>query len=290
MHRLVDKGKKHPTVIFLAEQLARKQGSKDYIGQAAELFKWVKANIHYVRDPRGVELLRSPFWTLQNRAGDCDDQAILFSALAEAIGFSTRFKTIKANFSNPSEFSHVYSQVEIPGKGWVSADTIVPHANLGWEAKERFGSQVWSGGLGMIGQFVTEVQVERELAGGVGEFLTEAQVKDAVGGLGQFVVLKEPGEIEGLGQEPLTLLTEPKKPNPWAAAFNTYVIPAVVNYAVGAIAGNTGTTPAAVAAAVPAAAVAPPVEPKKFPAWIAPAAVAGGAGLVAVLVMVLKRR
>jgi len=284
MHRLVDKGKKHPTVIFLAEQLARKKDSKDYVGQATELFKWTKKNIHYVRDPRGVELLRSPFWTLQNRAGDCDDQAILFSALAEAIGFSTRFKTIKANFSNPSEFSHVYSQVEIPGKGWVSADTIVPHANLGWEAKERFGSQVWSGGLGMIGQFVTEVQVERELAGGVGEFLTEAQVKDAVGGLGQFVVLKEPGEMGGLGASWAWLLDPIKNAG-------KKVVGDLIGGALNKIAGSTGTTPEAVAAVAPAAGVAPPVEEKKgFPGWIAPAAVAGGAGVLAVLVMVLKRR
>lgn len=151
MRKLVTQGRTDPTVLFAAQRLARKRDPRDYRGQADELFKFVKKHIHYVRDPRDTELIRSPFWVLYYRAGDCDDQAILFSALAEAIGFKTRFKTIKADPRTPDEFSHVYSQVFIPDKGWMSADTIVPNARFGWEADERFGSSVWEGGGNMIG-------------------------------------------------------------------------------------------------------------------------------------------
>lgn len=155
MDRLVKEGKVDPTVIFLAQQLARKRDKRDYLGQLKEFFNWIRKNIHYVRDPRDVEFVRSPFYTIYYRAGDCDDQAILFNALAESIGFKTRFKTIKANAANTKEFSHVYGQACVPNHGWVSADTIVDRATLGWEAPERFGSHVWEDGLGMLGETAT---------------------------------------------------------------------------------------------------------------------------------------
>jgi len=190
MQRLVKEGRTDPTVIFAAEQLARKRDPKDYKGQVEEIFDFVKQYIHYVRDPRDVELLRSAFQTLYVRAGDCDDQAVLFSALAEAIGFKTQFKTIKADSRDPSEFSHVYSQVLVPGYGWVSADTIVKTANVGWEAPEQFGSHVWKGGIGMLGgtfwdQVVTAwdkavVEVKNKVATNAAQQLSTALKAPAV--------------------------------------------------------------------------------------------------------------
>lgn len=151
MQRLVDQGKKDPTVQFTARQIARKHHPKSYLGQARGIFEFVKKYIHYVRDPRDVELIHAPLYTLQARAGDCDDQVILFCSLAEAIGFKCRFKTIKADPKFPTEFSHIYSEIHVPGKGWMPADTIVERAKLGWEAPGRFESRTW-GGLGMFGQ------------------------------------------------------------------------------------------------------------------------------------------
>lgn len=154
MDRLLDEGRKDPQIQFLARQIARKYKPKDYRGQVDGIFQWVKKNIHYVRDPNDVELIHAPIWTIHAKAGDCDDQSILFSSLAQAIGFKTRWKTIKADKRWPDEFSHIYSQVEIPGNGWVSADTIVDKATLGWEAPGNYPSQVW-GGLGMFGEDTT---------------------------------------------------------------------------------------------------------------------------------------
>lgn len=152
MRRLVNEGRTDPTIVFLAQQLARNYDRKDYASQARAIHKYVQQHIHYVKDPRGTEMLRSPFWTLYYKAGDCDDQAVLVAALAEAIGFATRFKTIKADPSYPNEFSHVYSQIQIPTTGsWVTSDTIVPGADIGWEAEEMFGSRTWEG-LGMLGE------------------------------------------------------------------------------------------------------------------------------------------
>jgi len=151
MRRLVNEGRTDPTIIFLGQQLARKYDRKDYASQARAIHKYVQSNIHYVKDPRATEMLRSPFWTLYYKAGDCDDQSVLVAALAEAIGFKTRFKTIKADPSYPQEFSHVYSQIQLPNTGeWVTSDTIVPGVDIGWEAEDMFGSRTWEG-LGMLG-------------------------------------------------------------------------------------------------------------------------------------------
>jgi len=150
MQQLVRDGKTDETIIFLAQQLARTCDRDDFRCQASRIFEYVKKNIHYVQDPTGTELLRSPICTLYYRAGDCDDQAVLFSALAESIGLRTRFKTIKASAANPDEFSHVYSEVLIPNRGWMPSDTIVSTAKLGWEAPHHFGVHTWEG-MGMIG-------------------------------------------------------------------------------------------------------------------------------------------
>ena len=154
MESMVREGKIDPTVIFAASQVIRPIDPKDYHGQVAALHEWVKKTIHYVKDPHGVELVRSPMWTLYYKTGDCDDQAVLLSAMAQAVGFNTRFKAIKGDPAHPEEFSHVYSQVLIPGKGWVVSDTIVPRARLGWESDGRFGAHTW-GGLGMLGESVS---------------------------------------------------------------------------------------------------------------------------------------
>lgn len=142
MQMLVQKYKSDPQIIFLSRQLARSVGYKDYWAQAEACFEWVKTHISYVRDPHGLELVQDPVWTMKFGTGDCDDQAVLLSALCQSLGFPTRFKTVKEDASS-SEFTHVYSQVLIPSRGWVAADTIVPHADFGWECNNLAGSAVW---------------------------------------------------------------------------------------------------------------------------------------------------
>jgi transglutaminase-like putative cysteine protease len=93
---------------------------KDYYGEAATLTKWVRSNIRYVRDIRDVETVQTPAVTLENRGGDCDDQATLLSALLESIGFQTRFVAIKTDPSGP--FVHVFSEAEVNGE-WVPLET-----------------------------------------------------------------------------------------------------------------------------------------------------------------------
>lgn len=101
---------------------------KDYRGEAEKLHKFVRDRIRYVRDIRGVETLHTPELLLKLQTGDCDDKAILLSALLESIGHSTRFKAI--GFLQ-GLFSHVLLEVFIDGE-WVPAETTEP-VELGWQ-------------------------------------------------------------------------------------------------------------------------------------------------------------
>lgn len=276
MKKLVREGKRDPTIVFAASQLARKCHHKDFLCQATKIFGFVKSHIHYVRDPRAVELVRSPFWTLYYRTGDCDDQAILFCALAESIGFKTRFKGIKADPSEPTEFSHIFSQVLVPGHGWLSADTIVQKAKLGWESPSNFGEHVWEeGGMsGMAGAFIPGAVYTPFPAGG------ERRKGTEWAGFGGRT-------MRGFGQ----VAPAPAR-NIWGKLSDA-LMPAITN-TIG-IVGQYGNRELGKAlgtgAQQAAAAVAPPPRPKApMATWLIPLGIAGAAGLGAIALTMRKRR
>jgi hypothetical protein len=149
MRRLVEVGKHDPAVVLEAHKIVKGIDRNNWLRMARVIFKFVHDKVAYVRDPVGVEFVKAPGITLKTMTGDCDDQSVLFSALAESVGMKTRFKTVKADPRYPNEYSHVYAQAMIPSRGWMSADTIVPKATFGWEAK-NFPSRTWGGMHGFI--------------------------------------------------------------------------------------------------------------------------------------------
>lgn len=134
----------------------------------ALLQHWVRDSIAYVYDPPDVEWLQTPPKTLELGCGDCDDKAILLSALLESVGFQTQFLAVGGSgpgwapagagdspedfpgqdFSadgTPIElappFSHVLTSVKLGAPtgrrpwyldGWTPLETIVPGAEPGW--------------------------------------------------------------------------------------------------------------------------------------------------------------
>lgn len=107
---------------------------KDYLCEASTLHAFVRDQIRYLRDTREVEVIRFPQQTMQLQYGDCDDKALLLAALAEGIGFNARFRAVGLD---GEPYSHVYTELMIPGKGWTPAETIPiddegTKAALGW--------------------------------------------------------------------------------------------------------------------------------------------------------------
>lgn len=117
-----------------AQTLVQNCGEKDYWCEASQLQAFVRDKIRYVRDIRDVETIQFPVQTLQLQSGDCDDKSVLLAVLAECIGFETRFCAIGVRGES---YSHVSTQILIPGRGWTNAETIPidnqgSKAALGW--------------------------------------------------------------------------------------------------------------------------------------------------------------
>lgn len=88
---------------------------------ADAIYKWMVRNINYVRDPWDIERIQSPDVTLRQKAGDCDDHAILGAALLQSLGIQTGFRIVSRTGEN---FDHIYTVYRSP-QGWTSFDTTV---------------------------------------------------------------------------------------------------------------------------------------------------------------------
>ena len=71
-------------------------GNDDRSGQLSEITNWVADYVRYVRDPLGIEYVRSPTTMLDEydkfgmANGDCDDQVLLSGSMLHSIGFAVR--------------------------------------------------------------------------------------------------------------------------------------------------------------------------------------------------------
>ena len=121
MRQFVRRYKKDIAVRELALAIVRGlNGHKNFSGQVRALTNWVRDNIQYVKDIKGVETISTPLKTLEYRQGDCDDQAVLLASFLETIGHPTRFVAIKVNPFGP--FVHVFTETKI-GTRWYPLET-----------------------------------------------------------------------------------------------------------------------------------------------------------------------
>lgn len=84
--------------------------------------EYVRDNIRYVRDIRGVETLHDPVTLLKIGAGDCDDKSLLLASLLLSIGHKVRFVAVAFE---PDQFSHVWLQVNCYGR-WIDLEPTEP--------------------------------------------------------------------------------------------------------------------------------------------------------------------
>lgn len=125
-------GVKSPEVRRAALEAAR--GTERGMHEIDAVFAWVKNNIEF-RGEYG-ETLQEPRWTLEFRAGDCDDQSMLAAAMLNSLGYLTRFRTVALN-SSPGELSHVYVEVRDRQSGqWIPLDPTVARSWPGWQPED----------------------------------------------------------------------------------------------------------------------------------------------------------
>lgn len=131
MRRLVNQYKRAPQIRELALDLTSQLRPKDWAGEIKAVFEFVRDQIRYTRDIRGMETLQIPPVTLDLSAGDCDDKSTLLAALLESIGHPTRF--VAVGYTVPKAYSHVYVETKL-GPRWVALDATMP-VDVGWSPR-----------------------------------------------------------------------------------------------------------------------------------------------------------
>jgi len=127
MRGLVRSYKKSVPLRMTALDIVQSLNQKDYAGELRALQQFVRDQIRYVRDIRGIETVSTPDQTLITRQGDCDDKSVLLATLLEAIGHPTRF--VAVGYA-PGEYAHVLVESRL-GNGWIPAETTEP-VDVGW--------------------------------------------------------------------------------------------------------------------------------------------------------------
>jgi hypothetical protein len=130
--RLIEQGKRDFCVRQQAIRVFRQHRvrPKDFLGEIAALFHWVRAHVRYTRDIHRVELLHSARRMLALRAGDCDDMVILLGAMLEATGHPVRLVLVGSNPRKPDLFTHIYLEVRYRDQ-WIPLDPTMHH-QMGW--------------------------------------------------------------------------------------------------------------------------------------------------------------
>ena len=119
----------------LATSVTHNVPSKDVRGELFALYAWVRDNIRYRFDPRGVEWLQRPQRTIYERAGDCDDMATLLASLAGSLGHAWRFYTVGPS---PDVDEHIAAQV-FDGSSWVTLDPVLEPMQQTTAARKDIG-------------------------------------------------------------------------------------------------------------------------------------------------------
>jgi hypothetical protein len=146
MRKLIDQAVGNQAFVRQAIDIVRHVPAYNDLAEASTIYDYVTRNIRYTKDPVTKEKLYPPTELLKIRAGDCDDIAMLMGALGIALGYPARLVTISSNSSNPDEFTHVYTELEVPpGSGeWVPMDAARPGAQFGVEPPAYFRKRAWS--------------------------------------------------------------------------------------------------------------------------------------------------
>jgi len=113
------------------------------MGQARAICDWMMRNITFTPDPRGIEGLQSPEWTLDYRRGDCDDYTTLVCSLLGTIGMKCRMVTIAADSRDPDQFSHIYPETYVDGQ-WVTVDAARRHPEFGKQPANYSRKRWWA--------------------------------------------------------------------------------------------------------------------------------------------------
>jgi transglutaminase-like putative cysteine protease len=93
------------------------------------VLRYVRGSMRYELDPRGGELIHDPVNSIDRIAsyglasGDCDDGAVLVSAILESLGIATRLIAVSAR--PDGRLHHVAVEAKDPSGFWIYLDPFM---------------------------------------------------------------------------------------------------------------------------------------------------------------------
>lgn len=131
MIRLVKESQGDMVLRRFVENLCRGLRPKDYVSEAAAIYYWSCKNLRYMRDPRLVEMLKSPRYILENyKVGgcDCDDLSVWISSCCSIAGMPVRFVTVgfkPRSLTIRPAYTHVFASAQdVKSNKWMVLDPV----------------------------------------------------------------------------------------------------------------------------------------------------------------------
>jgi hypothetical protein len=134
LRKAATESQRDPAVRVLVEKVCENLDSKDYVSEYLALYHFLLQTCRYMRDPRTVELVRSPAVISREilKGGrpnlDCDDMSGLLASWFLSCGGSAQFATVAfrdAFYNGRRQFSHVFPQALDPRTGqWIVFDPV----------------------------------------------------------------------------------------------------------------------------------------------------------------------
>lgn len=129
-----------PSVRLRAELIVSGLPARDEDIEVNAVFEWVLRHYRYLKDPQGLELVKSPEVIdreISERGtfqGDCDDVSGYLAALLAAIGYKVKL-VVMSMPNRDGMFRHIYIKVLLPKqKRWLPLEATAPQKPIGWSA------------------------------------------------------------------------------------------------------------------------------------------------------------
>jgi len=129
-----------PSIRLRAELVVAGLPARDENIEVNAVFDWVLRHYRYLRDPQGLEFVKSPEVCdreISERGafqGDCDDVSAYLGALLAAIGYKVKLVVMSVP-NRDGAFRHIYIKVFLPKqKRWLPLEATAPQKPAGWSA------------------------------------------------------------------------------------------------------------------------------------------------------------